>query len=238
MNLAEMATLYDQVLAYSLDNPDGANASLAQKAGYINRAQRMLAKQTFWFVPNVALTLVDSQGEYNLEDTATPAVSAKVSTVVKVYINGNLLYGPNGSETSLYSLEDWDEDYSDWRDSTVTGTPYMAMQRGKTLYLRHKPDAACVAAGKNWIVGVCDPATLTNPTDVSDFPDDMCEAAAILGAKLATTPTITDTVGMNALAILNADISARVNEIRNVNYRALYGGMNGRARPSATRYFV
>lgn len=238
MTLTEMAALYDQYLAYSLDNPDGRDASLAQKAAYINRAQRLLARQTHWFHPNVALSLVAGQGEYNLEDTTTPAVSAKVSTVVRVYINGNVLLGPNGSETYLYDLDAWDRDYSDWRDATTQGTPFMAMQRGKTLYLRHKPDAACVSAGKNWIVGVCDPATLTSTTDVSDFPDDMCEAAAALAAVLATSPTITDTVGMNALSMLKDGTLARVNEIRNVNYRALYGGMNDRDRPSIKRFFI
>lgn len=199
MTTQQMLDFFDGYMAYGLNNVLGTDATADQKVQQLDEAKRFVCEQVEWWDPSVTLTLVATERTVPLTGSVVGASLAKSSKRVfkirELIINGQSIGAP-------VKYTEWDQSISAWRSNTDAGTPVLSMVRGTTLYLHPIPDAACVAAGANYVSGIAEAATLdyTSPDTVCELPDDLCRAIPYVAAIRAAEPVSETDSEMQTLA--------------------------------------
>lgn len=193
--LAQLRTLLGQLAALDpYDNMAGESPASSDYNEQLNWAYRIICKRANLWDPAMTLTLVADQATYSKRDTdgTVGAFSRRIIDLHAVYINGNPLYMRNERVPGLWSFEELEHVYPDWR-ATAAAVPFLVLEEShSTARLYPKPTQAVVDAGNNYAAGTYMPAALSADGDYPDLPEEFHEAIAYLAHVIAHKPTATE----------------------------------------------
>lgn len=220
MTLAQTITLTEEFLAYDLDGYLGSEPTTAEMVVAINWAIRTVAKRASLYDPSIPITLVAETSTYDLRSLAT--AGRRIIDTSTVIVNGSMLSNAARSAYGVWSLTELERMYPRWRVAT-SGTPSKAVVIGTKLVLHPPPNAACVAAGQNYVSGTYLPADMAE-ADVNvqlPLPIEVHEAVAYCAAVRLASPTVTEQAGMARIQNYSAEWVAAIDELARENEATL-----------------
>lgn len=243
--LAKKSFLYDPAISFNkqadvqtynlrpnLTTVSSGTASATQTVG---STAGMSAGSSVYFVTAAAFRTVSSV----TNTTVFIANSSVTTTTGEVVLAGNftkrgfwvhnvILGGTPvkdymGTEPGLYTVEQLDRTYTDWR-TAANGTANTAAQFDRSLVLYPKPNAA---GSNNFIAARYMPNDLSLGTDIPDMPIELHEIIATLAVVKAAEPQVSEAEGWERLKRYDASMVEQVAMCAELSYQGVFGSLKG-----------
>ena len=207
-------------------------------------SMKLLAQKCAFYDPRIPFTLTADTAEYRLNSST--AFTRKIVKPYSVVVNSNPLYDASRFRAGLWTINELNQIYSQWRTDS-SGTPIAAVVYSGKLRLHPAPNADVVSAGNCFVEGEIIPgwiktdgsysasgaAGLNNAgtwdlTAEPDLPEQYHELLAVLAAIKLAQPEADSEQAWATLNTYNADLAVQAERLEAENKAQIsaWGSLN------------
>lgn len=236
MTFATLARLLDDLTAKT-GSYRGATEN-ADSAEALDWAFKLLAQKCSFFDPAVTFTPVLNQATYRLNDLTV--FGRKIVEPLTLIINGNPCSDASGRRAGLYSIQELNELFPQWRTASASTSSVAVAYGSNTLMVYPKPSQSVLDAGNNFVEATIVPGWIkANGTYVAsgasglysggvwdttaspDLADEFHEALAVMAAVKLGKPVVDSDAAWNTLNAYSAELTTQVDDLARRNRAAM-----------------